>query len=661
MFRQFILTLLLACLPVAGLACFWLDQLRKQHLAELMATQQGRFDIAEQLVQKEIFERTGDLHVLAGLPLLRSFLDSPSDVKRQHLEGLLLHIASTYGVYDQIRVLDRQGRESVRINMGQDGPVVVAPDALQDKSDRPYFKAAIELEHGADYVSPMDLDLEQGRPEWPLKPTLRLASPVFDSVRGKRGVVVLNYLPQSLLQAIESSLGALPGQQVMLLNEEGYYLKHPDPAREWGWLLGHPEHRFGHDFPDLWSRIAGSEHCAVLPTGGGLLIVRQLRPLLYPPSMARSDVPEPSAGIDPEFRRHYRWILLKFIPAQDLRPGWFPAGAGQWALLAGMLLLFMVLPAWAYASQADYKRRAQHRLRQQQRMMSDLYEHAPCGYQSLDQQGLVVRMNQTLLDWLGYRRDELVGKGYFKDLLTPASQQVFVEHFPSLLASGQIRDCRVDLQRRDGTVLPVSISANVIRDEAGRFVSTRASVVDITEQRRLQQELEQQAQTDALTGLCNRRHFYTLGKRELARSARTGAPLSLLMLDIDHFKSINDSHGHETGDQALVALARTCAPELRENDLLVRLGGEEFVVLLPDTDIVTARHVAERLRAAVARLSLCSVAGTGLGFTVSIGVSCARAWAADELDAMLRRADAALYRAKAAGRNQVVVYQGAAA
>ena len=67
-----------------------------------------------------------------------------------------------------------------------------------------------------------------------------------------------------------------------------------------------------------------------LPTGGGLLIVRQLRPLLYPPSMARSDVPEPSAGIDPEFRRHYRWILLKFIPAQDLRPGWFPAGAGQW-------------------------------------------------------------------------------------------------------------------------------------------------------------------------------------------------------------------------------------------------------------------------------------------------------------------------------------------
>ena len=133
------------------------------------------------------------------------------------------------------------------------------------------------------------------------------------------------------------------------------------------------------------------------------------------------------------------------------------------------------------------------------------------------------------------------------------------------------------------------------------------------------------------------------------------------MLDIDHFKSINDSHGHETGDQALVALARTCAPELRENDLLVRLGGEEFVVLLPDTDIVTARHVAERLRAAVARLSLCSVAGTGLGFTVSIGVSCAQAWAADELDAMLRRADAALYRAKAAGRNQVVVYQGAAA
>lgn len=659
-FRRFIPTLLLAWLTVAGLAWFWSDQLHRQHLAERMATEQGHFDLVEQQLRKEFLERRSDLHMLSNLPQLRSFLDSPGDVNRQTLEAFLLHFLRSRGMYDQILLLDRQGRESVRIHMARSGPGLVAQAALQDQSDRLHFQSAIGLGRLACHVSSPVLSRERGQIRRPLNPVIHLAASVFDDAGGKRGVLVLNFQPQFLLQAIGSSLDVHPGQQVMLLNQEGYYLKHPDPAREWGWLLGQPEHRFAHDFPDLWSQVASLEHGTVLPTGGGLLIVRQLRPLLYPQSVARGDPPEPSCGIDPELGRYYRWTLLKFIPAENLRPGWLPAGAGQWAVLAGLLLL-MALPAWACASQADYRRRALHKLRQQQRMMIDLYEHAPCGYQSLDQQGLVIRMNQTLLDWLGYRRDELVGKLHFRDLLTPASQQVFAEHFPSLLDSGQLHDCRLDLQRHDGTVLPVSISANVIRDGAGRFVSTRASVVDITEQRRLQQELEQQAQTDALTGLCNRRHFYTLGRRELARCARTGAPLSLLMLDIDHFKSVNDSHGHETGDQALVALAGACAPELRENDVLARLGGEEFAVLLPDTGIATARHVAERLRAALAGLSLRSSAGASLGFTVSIGVSCAQAWTADELDAMLRRADAALYRAKAAGRNQVMVDPGGAA
>ena len=654
--RQFVLNLLPAFMLVTGLAWFWSDQLQQQHLAELMATQQGHFDVAEQLIQKEFFERTSDLHVLADLPALRSFLDDPSESSRQRLEVFLLHFASTYAVYDQIRVLDPQGHESVRINREHGLPQVVPPAALQDKSDRPYFKEAIQLDRGLDYLSPLDLNVEKGQLEWPLKPAIRLAIPVFDTMQVKRGILVLNYLPESLLHTIESSLGVQKGQEVMLLNDDGYYLKHPDPALEWGWLLGHPENNFAQSFPGIWASMARSDRSGAFATGHGMLIARQLKPLLFSPPLARAGAP--SGSVDPVLAQNYRWILLKFIPGEALRPDWFPVGTREWLSVAGLLLLVIALPAWAFASRTDFKRRALHKLHQHQLIMNDLYEHAPCGYQSLDREGLFIRMNQTLLDWLGYRSDELVGKAHFRDLLTPDSLPVFVEHFPALLASGQIQDCRVDMLRRDGSILPVSITANVIRDDAGNFASTRATVIDITEQRRLQQELEQQAQTDVLTGLCNRRHFYALGKRELARSDRSGAPLSLLMLDIDHFKSINDQHGHEMGDQALVAMARASSAELRENDLLARLGGEEFAVLLPDTDIATARHVAERLREAVAQLSLTSPEGAEVTFTVSIGIS-RREDGPDGLDAMLKRADLALYRAKASGRNQAVVQEGA--
>ena len=161
------------------------------------------------------------------------------------------------------------------------------------------------------------------------------------------------------------------------------------------------------------------------------------------------------------------------------------------------------------------------------------------------------------------------------------------------------------------------------------------------------------ALTDALTGVANRRHVEVAAEQAVEQARTTGEPLAVLTFDLDSFKGINDSHGHAGGDRVLVRVARACEAVLRQHDLLGRIGGEEFIVLLPNTSPDAAQLVAERLRDSVHRLDLSDIAPE-LGVTISLGLAMLRAHD-DGVHDVIDRADAALYRAKEAGRNRVAV------
>ncbi|MEN3950561.1 diguanylate cyclase [Iodidimonas sp. SYSU 1G8] len=161
------------------------------------------------------------------------------------------------------------------------------------------------------------------------------------------------------------------------------------------------------------------------------------------------------------------------------------------------------------------------------------------------------------------------------------------------------------------------------------------------------------ATTDPLTGLLNRRSFMDRGFAAARESRREGKPSTLMTIDADYFKRVNDTHGHATGDEVLRAMAHTLQSNIRASDLLGRMGGEEFAVLMPDVDAEEARHLAERLRCAVEGLETITETGT-IQFTISVGISAIRFDENDLLPA-LRRADQALYSAKNAGRNRIVL------
>ncbi len=166
-------------------------------------------------------------------------------------------------------------------------------------------------------------------------------------------------------------------------------------------------------------------------------------------------------------------------------------------------------------------------------------------------------------------------------------------------------------------------------------------------------ELRRLAATDPLTGAANRRHFWDRTLAEISRSERSGAPLALLALDLDHFKKVNDRHGHQHGDEVLKAVVHAVSATVRPIDLVGRLGGEEFIVLLPDADIAHGAAIAERIRRAVEAMEVC-LAEACLKVTISIG---AAQFGRDgaSIDEVLSAADERLYRAKSLGRNRVVM------
>jgi diguanylate cyclase (GGDEF)-like protein len=171
-----------------------------------------------------------------------------------------------------------------------------------------------------------------------------------------------------------------------------------------------------------------------------------------------------------------------------------------------------------------------------------------------------------------------------------------------------------------------------------------------------ERKLTLRALTDPLTGVFNRRTFLDLSNKEAARAQRRGSLTSVFMIDIDHFKRINDTYGHPVGDLVIKALAETATKGLRPTDILARYGGEEFVITLPETDADVAHRVAERLRAALERLVVPSEGGE-VRFTVSIGVATFATGVSIAL--AMERADHALYRAKEGGRNRVEVAESA--
>jgi diguanylate cyclase (GGDEF)-like protein/PAS domain S-box-containing protein len=287
--------------------------------------------------------------------------------------------------------------------------------------------------------------------------------------------------------------------------------------------------------------------------------------------------------------------------------------------------------------------------------LGEIFEFSPDGVALLTVAGRIVQTNEAFRNLVGL--GEVVLEGMSEAELSPQRwhEEIASQH-SRLLARGNTSFER-EYRRSDGKIVPVFTTLCLIRDDAGEVRNIGLLARDITDIKDSESQLKEMANTDPLTGCFNRRRFFELGSREFFRAEKGSHTLCCLMFDLDHFKQVNDTFGHEAGDDVLIGIAGLAGKSLRTSDLLGRLGGEEFCILLPKTTMPGAIHVANRVRYRIQEMVFATCAGP-VKITVSVGVSILDGESHQELKDLIRDADAALFEAKRQGRNRVAAAGG---
>lgn len=337
----------------------------------------------------------------------------------------------------------------------------------------------------------------------------------------------------------------------------------------------------------------------------------------------------------------------------------------------GALIVNIDVTARANAESALAEREAQLR---------KLFEILPVGVSVLDEHEGIVASNAALQRILDLSPAALDSRSYLnRRYLHPDMSPFGLDDFPSARAIREqriVEDVEIGVVKEDGALIWINVSAaplptsdhqavvvtsdRTARKEAeAELLRAHAEIEAIN--RRLEAALRREqslARTDSLTGIANRRHFFDLANHAIAVAKRYGHPLALILFDLDHFKRINDTWGHQYGDSVLQQVVQFAQGCLRDTDLYARYGGEEFMVLLPQSDGAEALTVAERIRQAIAEQDFITPQGVA-AVTVSLGIASLDG-PDDSLESLIQRADDAMYQAKAGGRNRSALADGPA-
>ena len=289
------------------------------------------------------------------------------------------------------------------------------------------------------------------------------------------------------------------------------------------------------------------------------------------------------------------------------------------------------------------------RLRRMQLLETGL-KAAANGIVITDQDGTIEWVNPAVARLTGYSADEALGQNP-RILKSGCHEDRYYAELWQTISAGLVWRGDLVNKRKDGSLYHEEMTITPVTDEHGVIHHFIAVKQDISERKRLEEELRFLATSDPLTGIANRRHFLHYVEDELRRVKRYGSLVALLMLDLDHFKRVNDTWGHAVGDEVLRHFTTLAGGHLRDTDVLGRLGGEEFAVLLRETTLDNASRFAERLRGYLGTEKIAGPRGE-ISYTVSIGITLLDP-RDDAPDAALARADEALYRAKEKGRNRV--------
>lgn len=676
--------------------------------------------------------------------------------------------------YDQLRLIDLQGTERIRINYNQGHPSVVEQQELQNKKHRYYFLETIQLQYNDVYISPLDLNIERNQVELPLKPMIRFVSPVLDLTRKKVGIIVLNYLAEETLSRFRDITHGFQGH-VLLLNENGYYLVGLNREDEWGFMFPDKgDYTFGQFDPDAW-KVIQNEKFGDYESGKRVISFSTLNLTNF----------INNADETVQHKARY-WKIVSLIPHELLWQKSIKRLQNQLPLNA-LLLIFASLSLWLFFTNTRKRRKHEEEIESLHRAIAserELFIEGPTvvlafknaygwpvsfvsqnvetvfGYQSCQfEEGkldlasiiapdflesfsncitLAIRENRlhfehppfkvvkhdaertwvqdsisivkddegNVTGFLGYFNDVSLMKeaearaqkaGEFVqtvvDSIADPTLVIDASNYKIILSNQAANDTYTQKGRTaemtcyqmthargtpcddtgepcpvkmvlatkkvsrvvhkhyagNGSSLYVELVATPILDDNGHVIQVIESHRDISHHVALEQELKHLASIDKLTQAYNRTKFDDELQKQVGKAQRYSISLGIIMFDIDHFKRVNDTYGHDVGDKVLIEIVQLVKKNIRSNDFLARWGGEEFMILIPQTNEVSLNVMMENLRRNIEQYPFSGV-GT---ITTSFGATliCEE----DTIESLTKRVDKALYQSKADGRNRTTI------
>jgi len=518
--KQFIIIFVLVSLVLGVIFYLYNRSESAITITKIKSNQKALVLAQKKYIESAIFAISRDILFLADFIENHRVYEHRNSVLFKIAELNTLALSFRKGKYDQIRFLDLDGMEVLRINYNKGEPDVVDLADLQPKGNRYYFKDSIGLEKDQIYVSVLDLNVENGKVEIPYKPIIRFAAPVFDNAGKKRGIAILNYLAQELIEGLDF-FRLNDEYHHMLVNQEGFFLHYDEkPNSEFAFMFPNSEEKRVSTIFPLFDEYIAPHDEGQIHNSEGIFTYTSVYPLQ---SNWKSSTGSTRADDDSEYMidaHDYRWQIITYVSNSTLKNS--RKGSKNVLMLLFSFLVLAILAAYVIA--------------------------------------------------------------------------------------------RLQLQKK--------LSA---------------------------MEIEKLAHHDGLTGLVNRRFYIELLKHYLALAHRRKNKLALLFVDLDRFKPINDQYGHGMGDYVLKIVSDRMNLSVRDSDIVARIGGDEFVIILNDlTNKEQVIPVVERLLKSLKEsISFgsheCSI-GASIGISIYPGDG-------DDVDTLTRKADMAMYEIKKSGRN----------
>ncbi|EQB35506.1 hypothetical protein M947_09485 [Sulfurimonas hongkongensis] len=565
------------------------------------------------ILKEEVDNFDSIIKSLSKSTALIEFVKHKDRDKLLKVEDLFLTIANMNRDIMQLRFINKSGMEIIRINKQNryDEASLIPRDKLQNKASRDYFQVVSSMKDEKVWHSKFDLNVEHGKVELPYKPTIRIALPLFDEFQRFQGMLMVNLLTKNLLDSISKSSTF----EHYIVDKYGNYIIHPNQRYSFNKYTG-IQRAITKDFPKNASNILSRQESFE-------------NNYVYKLNDVIKNEDEAILIMRPKEEYQEQFLSDRILSTIDII---------ILSILASVLMAFFASKKPSELQTALFVAN-----RELKRFASILDKYVVSARVKKD--STIAEVSSAFEVSSGYSKEELIGKpmSIIRHSDTPLS--LYTELWQNLL-NDKAWDGEIKNKKKDGSDFWLEQHIVAVKDEQGEIESFLSISQDIT----LKKELEVLSSIDKLTGILNRRKLDEFLDYEVEIAKRHKHNLSLIIVDIDHFKKVNDIHGHQVGDVVLFEVTKMISNLVRKSDIFGRFGGEEFLIICPHTTQDEALILSQKLKEEVSSYHFNKV-----GYkTISLGI--AQLTDDDDAQSLVKKADIALYEAKNGGRNRAVIY-----